>query len=949
MTEQLGGKSDTEVPEGDPSSWSDRGRWSPLRVLFRKVTWLYRGLRWRVIGIFRKITWLYRGLRWRVIGIFRKITWLYRGLRWRVIGRSRKFYWSALRQRRRTLRRLHPLTSRTRFATDLVAVGARRHIVPIARLAKHKRPDEPPLASLKARREIRRRSSAQFDELTDWIPGSRRGPASVRRARTASRLFRPLPVPVNIAFQSAMVEGPIDWKADAKRIANARFIVVSDDVKLDTLVSLIPALLAGRPIATRREAVARVEFGTCSFLAIDLLEACKSNENDLARAAMAQLRDLFGVRSVAGAARPNVSVVLATNRPENVSHAVRQIKAQKLIDVELLVGMHGFAEHEAGDVVFEEGAVRSVQLIELPSEMVFGDVLRHLSERATTSIISKWDDDDLYGPHHLVDLWLLLNLSRAPLVGKAAEFVLLDQNDLLIRRRGGPINATSRFLAGGALMMSAHALDEIGGWGSVPRSVDQELISRFERNGFRTFRIHGYEFVLVRHGRGHTWEADDEYFVAAADGAWSASAVDQVGLNDGSGLAGSCSTQLVERPRDADSQAVTVCVPNRDGADSIRLWEQRCRPWPVSMNLVVCDDRSDPPLQFEGEFETGAIVRAPDGFGFGAGRARRAAASHARGDVLFFVDADMDVNEQVFDEISSWFLEGFVGAVHAHLDFSSIDPSEAVRIVEQSGLAGLRRQFTSTSIPGQEWRERYWAGSGDLTEPQSTSFRATVGAFIAVDSATYARTGGFRDVDVPGVEDIEFGYRLLASGCEQRVFRGGGITHLGARTFSSALKGAEGVARDCRLSSMVPIWSPSLEERQAAISGWEGDVAPVVLVDGADAICQEVNMKLGRGTAFVGPWDGNLVTAPFCIAHDLEPELAHSSIAAAYDAFRTRPCGEVVVMSDGDIVARFFALWAVNLARNRTGIGSAPYNGSPLDAPVTEMIRRRSGIVYTSL
>ena len=34
--------------------------------------------------------------------------------------------------------------------------------------------------------------------------------------------------------------------------------------------------------------------------------------------------------------------------------------------------------------------------------------------------------------------------------------------------------------------------------------------------GFRAYRTHGMGYVLVRHGEGHTWQADDEYFLAQA-------------------------------------------------------------------------------------------------------------------------------------------------------------------------------------------------------------------------------------------------------------------------------------------------------------------------------------------------------------------------------------------------------------------------------------------------
>ncbi|MEY2960047.1 MAG: hypothetical protein RLZZ01_2615, partial [Actinomycetota bacterium] len=508
-------------------------------------------------------------------------------------------------------------------------------------------------------------------------------------------------------------------------------------------------------------------------------------------------------------------------------------------------------------------------------------------------------------------------VSRSPLVGKAAEFVLIEDEHTLVRRRGGRTYTPTRFLAGGALFMSRDALDAVGGWGSVPRSVDQDLIERFERVGFRTVRVHGYEFVLVRHGRGHTWDADPDYFIGSADEVWSAEAIDRVGLG-------------AQRPPDRDgvdtdvpapaSTAMSICVPNKDGVDAFWLWQQRCATWPSVVDLVVADDRSSPPLVAGADDDRVTVVRVADAPGFGAGRARHSAAAHAAGDVLLFVDADVDIGDDVIAEVIRRYLSGYQGAVHAAISFVDIDAESARRTVERVGLSALRREFVGRAIEGQLWRERHWAASADLSEPRSSSFRAAVGAFLAVDAATYRATGGFRDVDIRGVEDTEFGYRLLMTGCDQVVLRGGDIVHLGERTFSSALEGDEAVERERRLAAFVPIWARSLTERRSTLDGTEWEPVPFVWsVDQRNDCMDELNEAIGPGTAFVGPWTGTVFGGPFALALDLDPLKARQAVQAAYGAFRSRAGGEVVVTSGGHVVGRFVAVWSANRARRRLG------------------------------
>ena len=63
-------------------------------------------------------------------------------------------------------------------------------------------------------------------------------------------------------------------------------------------------------------------------------------------------------------------------------------------------------------------------------------------------------------------------------------------------------------------------------------------------------------------------------------------------------------------------------------------------------------------------------------------------------------------------------------------------------------------------------------------------FRAVVGATIAVSAQQYAEIGGFRDVPVHGVEDVEFGYRLQNNGAVLIADRQAVHWHQGERTMS---------------------------------------------------------------------------------------------------------------------------------------------------------------------
>lgn len=869
--------------------------------------------------------WLHRGVRWRVVGRLRKLQWFYRGVRWRVIGRWRKLHWFGRRWRDRT-------KSRFEGAGRLGLVAVVR-----SQLVRG------------ATRQVFEDLDGRFDQLlasTGLDLGGPRWARRLLRTRLRRRLFRELDGVAGASEQVARVEIPIRWnRALASRISSARFVELSTaEPDPDAILwTVMPILVSGRPVASPIQQAASpgrlLEYRSADLRGLD--------EHGLAKVALEQLRALLvGAPGHVRDARPMVSVVLSTTRQELVAEAVNRIQCQRDVEIELIIGCHGFDPEEIADLDLEAGAVRAAKVVRFDSSTVFGDVLRALSAEASSPFLAKWDDDDLYGVHHVFDLWLFAVLARAPMVGKAAEFVLLESAGLLVRRRGGRPYRTTRFLAGGALLMSRLGLELVGGWGSIPRSVDQDVIRRFDEAGLSPFRIHGYEFVLVRHHRGHTWDVADGYFEAAAD---------EIRSTDAIAITHVVAPEIPQStvagvPGELDP-TFEICVPNHNQPASVVLFERQCDQMTPRLRVTICDDRSDPPLALSLEGQGIHLVRAPAALGFGTGRSRQTAFEHSESDVIVFADADMYIEPEAMAGIADIYRRGFEGVVHAEISFTEVTAPEFLLTwsarSESSAVADLRARRQ----PGQDWRERHWSTAADYSHPISSSYRATVGAFLVIDRASYVAAGGFRDVPVRGVEDIEFGYRLQASGCPQRLWRSGGIWHLGERTFAKNVDAVEQNAKNIHLSAYVPIWARSLRERRMDLEGWSAPVVPFVELPAGMDLFDELDEEFGVGAAVQHGASLSMLSAPFAVADVLVPAHAVRSIDKAFNAFRNRRGGEVILLSDGQQVGRFVAVWALNLVARRAG-DRGGMTSSPLSdrgADLRRLIRRDFGTCVVSI
>ncbi|MEX2548787.1 MAG: hypothetical protein WD638_01065 [Nitriliruptoraceae bacterium] len=213
--------------------------------------------------------------------------------------------------------------------------------------------------------------------------------------------------------------------------------------------------------------------------------------------------------------RPTISVLLATRRPALVPFSLQMLAAQRDVEVEVIVALHG-----GGEVSLVEEDLRRHGLagsaFVAPPDVPFGAVLQAAVDRSHGALVTKWDDDDLYGPEHLLDLVLAQRQTAAALVGKAPEFVYLQSSGTTVWRTPGRAEAPSVGLAGGTFLTPREALDSIGGYPPVARAVDHHLKMRLQAAGELVFRTHGFGFVLRRHGAEHTWEADDDRFLGQA-------------------------------------------------------------------------------------------------------------------------------------------------------------------------------------------------------------------------------------------------------------------------------------------------------------------------------------------------------------------------------------------------------------------------------------------------
>jgi hypothetical protein len=266
-----------------------------------------------------------------------------------------------------------------------------------------------------------------------------------------------------------------------------------------------------------------------------LLAAWTPEEGDGSRRSVTDLRReehsvrlrRHGLRSRAGAAEepvaalPKVSVVMSSMRPYLLASALEQIARQRRVEVEVLLGLHGVpAEHEAVRRAVREFDL-PITVVEAGAETPFGEVLNRAASRASGDHITKWDDDDWYGPEHLADLLLARSHTGADIVGTTAEFFYLEPLNATIRRTDYTSEIWSEHVAGGTILLDLARFQELGGFPALRGGVDAAFLKAAHAAEARIYRTHGLGYMLRRSvSTEHTWQLSLAHFLRVASNQW---------------------------------------------------------------------------------------------------------------------------------------------------------------------------------------------------------------------------------------------------------------------------------------------------------------------------------------------------------------------------------------------------------------------------------------------
>lgn len=216
---------------------------------------------------------------------------------------------------------------------------------------------------------------------------------------------------------------------------------------------------------------------------------------------------------------PQVSVLVATNRPHRLEHVLRTVGGQRDVDVQLVLLAHGWDVDDADVRAAALAAgVRDVVLLGAGADVALGECLNRLVAASDGAVVAKVDDDDVYGAHYLADQVHALGYSGADVVGKQAHFVHLAGADVTALRFPEREHRFTDFVMGPTLVAPRATVDAVP-FPAVGRGEDTGFLADAVAAGASVYSADRFNFVQVRGGdvAAHTWTVSDAELLAGAD------------------------------------------------------------------------------------------------------------------------------------------------------------------------------------------------------------------------------------------------------------------------------------------------------------------------------------------------------------------------------------------------------------------------------------------------
>lgn len=208
-----------------------------------------------------------------------------------------------------------------------------------------------------------------------------------------------------------------------------------------------------------------------------------------------------------------VSVITCTNRPNSLDNIINNYISQNHKLKELII----IINNDIIDLDLWMERVKEyndIRLYKLSDKFSLGKCLNYAVDKSNYPYISKFDDDDFYGPNYLVDSVNAFKYTEAGVVGKNTVYSYLEGPQLLALRYPNQENRYCEYVAGSTLTVKKEIFNYIK-FKELSRGEDTKFLMDCIKFGVKIYATDRFNHVVIRRHdiSTHSWKITENEFL----------------------------------------------------------------------------------------------------------------------------------------------------------------------------------------------------------------------------------------------------------------------------------------------------------------------------------------------------------------------------------------------------------------------------------------------------
>ncbi|MDR7870055.1 MAG: glycosyltransferase [Tissierellaceae bacterium] len=204
-----------------------------------------------------------------------------------------------------------------------------------------------------------------------------------------------------------------------------------------------------------------------------------------------------------------VSVITCTNRLYSLDNILNNYQNQLHSKKELIIIVNN---NQIPTFIWKEKIRQydDIRIFRLDKSVSLGECLNYGVSKTKYDIISKFDDDDYYGPNYLVDSVNAFKYTDASIVGKYSVYYNLEGYDSLVLRFPNNENRYIKYVSGSTLTFKKEVYKDVK-FKDINRSEDTNFINESISKGYKVYSTDRFNHIINRRKNlsSHTWKISE--------------------------------------------------------------------------------------------------------------------------------------------------------------------------------------------------------------------------------------------------------------------------------------------------------------------------------------------------------------------------------------------------------------------------------------------------------